>query len=207
MRVGLTGGIASGKSTVARVFAELGAHVIDADAVARDLVPPGSPALAQIAALFGTEVLRPDGSLDRAALGALVFADDRKRLALEGILHPPILAEIDRRIGELERSGPAGMVVVDAALILELGLQARYDAVVVVWATPEQQERRLVGRDGISAEEAHLRIAAQMPLAQKRQRADFVVDNSRDEAFCRADAGRVFRELTRLATETRPPQR
>jgi dephospho-CoA kinase len=203
LKVGLTGGIASGKSTVARVFAELGAHVIDADAVARDLVPPGSPALAQVAKVFGTRVLRPDGALDRAALGAIVFADDEKRRTLEDILHPPILEEIDRRVAELERSGTVGTVVVDAALILELGLQARYDAVVVVWATPEQQEQRLVRRDGISAEEARRRIAAQMPLAQKRLRGDFVVDNSRDEAFCRADAGRVFRELTRLAEEAR----
>jgi dephospho-CoA kinase len=203
LKVGLTGGIASGKSTVARVFAELGAHVIDADAVARDLVPPGSPALAQVEKVFGTRVLRPDGALDRAALGAIVFADDEKRRTLEDILHPPILEEIDRRVAELERTGTVGTVVVDAALILELGLQARYDAVVVVWATPEQQEQRLVRRDGISAEEARRRIAAQMPLAQKRLRADFVVDNSRDEAFCRADAGRVFRELTRLAEEAR----
>jgi dephospho-CoA kinase len=203
LKVGLTGGIASGKSTVARVFAELGAHVIDADAVARDLVPPGSPALAQVAKVFGTRVLRPDGALDRAALGAIVFADDEKRRTLEDILHPPILEEIDRRVAELERSGTVGTVVVDAALILELGLQARYDAVVVVWATPEQQEQRLVRRDGISTEEARRRIAAQMPLAQKRLRADFVVDNSRDEALCRADAGRVFRELTRLAEDAR----
>ena len=199
MKVGLTGGIASGKSTVARVFAELGAHVIDADAVARDIVPPGSPALEQIARAFGRQVLRPDGALDRAALAALVFADDEKRLALEGILHPPILEEIDRRIAALERSDPGRLIVVEAALILELGLQEGYDALVVVWAEPQQQEGRLMRRDGLSPEEAHRRIAAQMPLAQKRLRADFVVDNSRDEAFCRADAARVYRELTRLA--------
>lgn len=204
MKVGLTGGIASGKSTVGRIFAELGAHVIDADAVARDVVPPGSPALAEIARVFGNRILNPDGSLDRAALGAIIFADDGRRRTLEGILHPPILEEIDRRTAELERSGHGGTVVVDAALILELGLQVRYDAVVVVWATPEQQEQRLVARDHIPADEARRRIAAQMPLAQKRLRADFVVDNSRDEAFCRTDAARVFRELTRLATEAQP---
>jgi len=201
LKVGLTGGIASGKSTVARTFAALGAQVIDADAVARELVPPGSPGLAAIVSAFGREVLRPDGALDRARLGALVFADEEKRLALEAILHPPILEEIDRRIAKLERTGPGGIVVVEAALILELGLQDRYDTIVVVWAEPGQQERRLVAREDISAEEAHRRIAAQMPLAQKRLRADFVVDNSRDEAACRADAARVFRELARLADE------
>jgi dephospho-CoA kinase len=203
LKVGLTGGIASGKSTVARVFAELGAHVIDADCVARDLVTSGSPALQQIARAFGCEVLRPDGTLDRATLGALVFANDEERRKLERILHPPILAEIDRRIAALERNDPRDMVVVDAALIFELGLQARYDAVVVVWAEPEQQERRLVGRDGLPDREAQRRLAAQMPLAQKRLRADFVVDNSRDEAHCRADAARVYRELLRLAGEVR----
>jgi len=150
---------------------------------------------------FGSEVLRPDGALDRARLGALVFADERKRLALEAILHPPILEEIDRRIAELERTVPGGIVVVEAALILELGLQDRYDTIVVVWAEPGQQEQRLIVRDGLSPEEARRRIAAQMPLAQKRLRADFVVDNSRDEAACRADAARVYRELARLAGE------
>ena len=151
MKIGLTGGIASGKSTVARTFAALGAQVIDADAVAREIVPPGSPALAAIVGAFGSEVLRPDGALDRARLGALVFADERKRLALEAILHPPILEEIDRRIAELERTGPGGIVVVEAALILELGLQDRYDTIVVVWAEPGQQERRLVAREDIPA--------------------------------------------------------
>jgi dephospho-CoA kinase len=201
LRVGLTGGIASGKSTVARSFRELGAHVIDADRIARDLVTPNSPALAQIARAFGTEALRPDGTLDRAALGALVFADAGKRRVLEAILHPLILVEIDRRLHELERSDPQGVAVVEAALILELGRQSDYDALVVVWAEPEQQARRLALRDGFSAEEADRRIAAQMPLAQKRLRAEFVVDNSRDEAFCRADAERVYRELLRLARE------
>lgn len=200
LRVGLTGGIASGKSSVARIFAQLGAHVIDADRVSRDLVPPGSPALAQIARAFGKEVLRPDGTLDRATLGTLVFADTAKRRVLEGILHPLILAEIDRRSEQLARDEPQGVAVVEAALIFELSRQAEYDAVVVVWAEPEQQERRLIARDGLSAEEAHRRIAAQMPLAQKRLRADFVVDNSRDAAACRADAERVWRELARLAS-------
>jgi dephospho-CoA kinase len=199
LRVGLTGGIASGKSTVARAFRELGAHVIDADRIARDVVPPGSPALARIARAFGAEMLKADGSLDRAALGSVVFADAGKRRVLEGILHPLILAEIDRRIGELERADPQGVVVVEAALILELGRQDEYDAVVVVWADDEQQRRRLTMRDNLSADEAARRIGAQMPLAEKRRRARFVVDNSADQATCRANAERVFAELTAMA--------
>ena len=199
LRVGLTGGIASGKSTVARAFGEMGAHVLDADRIARDLVTPGSPALALIVEAFGKEVLLPDGTLNRAALGAVVFADAGKRRILEGILHPLILAEIDRRIGELERADPQGLAVVEAALILELGRQERFDAIVVVWAEEEQQRLRMMLRDELSAEEAGRRLAAQMPLAEKRRRADLVVDNSRDLAACRADAERVYGELLALA--------
>jgi dephospho-CoA kinase len=152
LRVGLTGGIASGKSTVAGIFRELGAHVLDADRIAREVVPPDSPALARIARAFGKGLLRPDGTLDRAALGTLVFADAGKRRVLEGILHPLILAEIDRRIEELERTDPAGLVIVEAALILELGREAEFDTLVVVWADEEQQRRRDPARPALGAE-------------------------------------------------------
>ena len=199
VRIGLTGGIASGKSTVARIFRELGAHVLDADRIAREVVPPGSPALSRIASAFGREMLRPDGTLDRAALGAVVFADGGTRRVLEGILHPLILGEIDRQIEELERVDPKGLVVVEAALILELGRQGEFDTLVVVWADEEQQRRRLIKRDNLSAEEADRRLAAQMPLAEKRGRAQFVVDNSGELAACRKDAERVYGELLRLA--------
>ncbi len=201
LRVGLTGGIGSGKSTVARVFRDLGAHVIDADRIARDVVPPGSPALARIARAFGGATLRPDGSLDRAALGTLVFADAGKRRVLEGILHPLILEEIDRRVEALEREHAGGVAVVEAALIYELGRQDEFDAVVVVWAEPEQQRRRLIERDGLSLEEASRRLAAQMPLEEKRRRAQFVVDNSRDPLAARAEAERVFGQLLLLARQ------
>ena len=199
LRVGLTGGIASGKSTVARIFRELGAHVLDADRIAREVVPPGSQALSRIARAFGKEVLRPDGTLDRAALGALVFADAGKRRVLEGILHPLILEEIDRRIEGLELSDPRGLVVVEAALILELGRQAEFDTLVVVWADEDQQRRRMIQRDNLSAQEADRRLDAQMPLSEKRGRARFVIDNSGSQAACRADAERVYGELLALA--------
>ena len=199
LRVGLTGGIASGKSTVVRIFLDLGAHVLDADRIAREVVPPGSPALSRIVRAFGKEMIRPDGTLDRAALGTLVFADAGKRRVLEGILHPLILAEIDRRIDELESSDPEGLVIVEAALILELGRQAEFDTLVVVWADEEQQRRRMIQRDKLPAEEADRRLEAQMPLSEKRRRARFVVDNSGDQAACRADAERVYAELLALA--------
>jgi dephospho-CoA kinase len=199
LRVGLTGGIASGKSTVARIFLELGANVLDADRIARDIVPPGSPALARIVRAFGKEMLRPDGTLDRAALGAVVFADAGKRRVLEGILHPLILDEIDRRIDELERGDPQGVVIVEATLIFELGRQAEFDTLVVVWADEEQQRRRLIERDKLSSEEAGRRLDAQLPLAEKRSRAQFVIDNSGGQAACRADAERVYGKLLQLA--------
>ena len=199
LRVGLTGGIASGKSTVARIFRELGAHVLDADRIAREIVPPGSPALARIARAFGKEMLRPDGTLDRAALGSVVFSDAGKRRVLEGMLHPLILDEIDRRIDALEHDDPAGLVVVEAALILELGRQGEFDTLVVVWADEGQQRRRMIQRDNLSAEEAQRRLDAQMPLSEKRGRAQFVIDNSGDQAACRADAERVYGELLQLA--------
>jgi len=203
LRVGLTGGIASGKSTVARIFLELGGHVLDADRIAREIVPPGSQALARIARAFGKELLRPDGTLDRAALGAIVFADAGKRRVLEGILHPLILDEVDRRIEELERSDPHGLVIVEAALILELGRQAEFDTLVVVWAEEEQQRRRTIRRDKLSVEEVDRRLDAQLPLTEKRDRAQFVIDNSGSQAACRADAERVYGELRQLARARR----
>jgi len=199
LRVGLTGGIASGKSTVARIFQELGAHVLDADRIAREIVPPGSQALSRVVRAFGKEMLRPDGTLNRAALGTLVFADAGKRRVLEGILHPLILDEIDRRVEELERDDPEGLVIVEAALILELGRQAEFDTLVVVWADEEQQRRRMIRRDNLSVEEANRRLDAQMPLSEKRARARFVVDNSGDQSAGRAAAERVYGELLTLA--------
>ncbi len=173
--------------------------MLDADRIAREIVPPGSPALARTARAFGKEMLRPDGTLDREALGAVVFADAGKRRVLEGILHPLILDEIDRRTAELERSDPQGVVIVEAALILELGRQAEFDTLVVVWADEEQQRRRMIERDKLSVDEAGRRLKAQMPLAEKRRRAQFVIDNSGDQAACRANAERVYGELRQLA--------
>jgi dephospho-CoA kinase len=199
LKVGLTGGIGSGKSTVARIFGDLGARVIDADVVARDLVRPGYPLLAQIAEAFGPEVLLPDGELDRARLASIIFADAEKRRALEAILHPPIMREIDLLATAFGRAERDAVVVVEAALIVEIGRAGEFDRLVVVWATPEQQLQRLMARDGFGREEAERRLAAQMPLEEKRRAAHLVVDNSGTPADCRTDALRVFAELRRLA--------
>jgi dephospho-CoA kinase len=175
---GLTGGIASGKSTVSRQLAGLGCHVIDADVLAREVVVPGEPALAAIVEAFGREVLQPDGSLDRARVGALVFADAAKRKRLEAITHPAIAARRQAALDELTARGFDGIVVQDAALLIEVGGHASVDRLVVVYAEPAVQRERLMRRDGLDAAEAERRIASQMPLAEKAALAHYVIDNS-----------------------------
>lgn len=178
LRVGLTGGIAVGKSFVSSVLAELGCRVFDADRIARAVVRPGTPALAEIVAAFGADVLAPDGTLDRAKLGALVFADAEARARLNAIVHPRVHAEQDRLLREVEARDPHGVAVVDAALLIESGGYRRFDVVVVVWCRPEVQLTRLMARNGLGREEAERRIAAQMSSEEKRRYADFEIDTS-----------------------------
>jgi dephospho-CoA kinase len=176
--VGLTGGIASGKSTVSRQLAALGCHVIDADVLAREVVAPGEPALAAVAEAFGREVLRPDGTLDRPRLGAIVFADPARRKALEAIVHPAVQARRQAALAALAAGGYDGIAVQDAALLIEVGGAAHVDRLVVVYAEPAAQRERLMRRDGLDAAEAERRIASQMPLAAKVRVAHYVIDNS-----------------------------
>lgn len=174
LKVGLTGGIGSGKSEVTRRLAALGAYDVDADVLAREVVEPGTPGLAAVAAEFGAEVLRPDGSLDRDRLGAIVFADPAARARLNAIVHPLVGAATAQRFA----AAPADAIVVhDVPLLVEVGLAAAYDVVIVVAATPETQGSRLVRARGMSADEARSRIAAQAPLADKLAVADFVITN------------------------------
>ena len=177
MRVlGLTGGIGSGKSMVAQMFARLGAVVIDADLLAREVVEPGQPALEEIAATFGRDVLLPDGRLDRAKLAGIIFADAIERAKLDAITHPRIRARMDEEI-KARRSGP-GVLIVDIPLLYENDRSYSVERVIVVWVDPQTQLRRIRQRDGLSTEAAGQRIAAQMPLEAKRARADHVIDNS-----------------------------
>jgi dephospho-CoA kinase len=175
MRVGLTGGVASGKSTVAGLLESLGAVVIDADVLAREVVEPGTPGLAAVVAEFGPGVLTEDGALDRPALGAVVFADEAARRRLEAILHPLIRA----RGAEIEAAAPADALVVhDIPLLAETGQADRFDAVVVVDVPVETQVERM-GRDrGMSHEDARARVAAQADRAARRAIATYVVDNT-----------------------------
>jgi dephospho-CoA kinase len=175
MRVGLTGGVASGKSTVSGMLADLGAVVIDADLLAREVVGRGTDGLAEVVAAFGPEVLTPVGELDRPAVGALVFADGTKRRALEAIIHPRVRA----RAAEIEASAPEGSVVVhDIPLLAETGQGAAFDAVVVVDVPTELQVERMVRDRGWSAEEADSRIAAQATREDRHAIATYVIDNT-----------------------------
>ena len=192
LRVGLTGSIAVGKSFVSGVLRELGCRVIDADEVARRVVEPGAEGLRRVAEAFGPGVLRDDGTLDRAALGAVVFSDEGRRELLNSILHPLIMAEQDEQLRRWEQEEPRGVAVVDAALLIESGGYKRFDRVVVVHCRPELQIERLMRRNGISREEAGRRIAAQMPQEEKLRHADYAIDNSRDYAETRSRTEEVY---------------
>lgn len=193
VRVGLTGGVASGKSTVAAVLARLGAVVIDADLLAREVVEPGTPGLQEVVEAFGAEVLAPDGTLDRPALGAIVFTDEERRRALEAIIHPRV-----RELG-MSREAAAGsddVVVHDIPLLVETGQADRFDAVVVVDVPEEMQVERLVTARGLTEEEARARIAAQASRAERLAAATYVIDNSGTLADLEASVQDVYRRLT-----------
>lgn len=193
MRVGLTGGVGAGKSTVARALSDLGAVVIDADALAREVVEPGTPGLASVVGEFGPEVLGDDGSLDRARLGSVVFADPMRRAALEAIVHPLVR----RRAAELEGAAPADAVVVhDIPLLAETGQAASFDAVLVVDVPSEVQVERLVRDRTWSPEEAAARIAAQAAREDRLAVATYVIDNTGTIEDLRQRVAEVFAELT-----------
>lgn len=175
---GLTGGIASGKSAVSRQLAELGCRLVDADVLAREVVAPGEPAWRAIVEAFGSDVARPDGQLDRKRLGALVFADPARRKVLEAITHPAIMARRRATLDAWAAEGFDGLVVLDIPLLIEIGAAADVDRVVLVYAEPEVQLTRLMGRDGFDRAEAARRVASQMPLVEKVRHAHFVIDNS-----------------------------
>ena len=199
LKVGLTGSIAVGKSFVANVFAELGARVIDADQTAREVVAPGTAGLAAIAEAFGNEILAADGSLDRARLGEIVFADESKRQLLNGITHPLVWAAQDERLRQWEAEDPCGVAIVDAALMIESGGYRRFEKLLVVYCQPAIQLARLTQRNNLSQAEAEQRIAAQMPQEEKKRYADYLLDTSQGFADTRRQVAQLYAELKELA--------
>ena len=195
--VGLTGGIATGKSTVSEMFRRLGCEIIDADLLAREVVAPGEPALAQIAEEFGRDVIQPDGALDRKKLGAVVFGDAARRKRLEQITHPAIRDRFERRLAELEARGFAGIVLWDAPVMIESGGYKTMEKLVVVATDEATQQARLRGRDAIDAAEADRKIKSQMPVAEKAKLADYVIDNAGDRAATEQQVRDVHAALLR----------
>jgi len=193
--VGLTGGIASGKSTVSAMFRALGAQVIDADQLARQVVEPGTPGVEEVARRF-PGVVDAQGRLDRAALAERIFTDPAERAALEAILHPRIQLEARRRIAALEQAG-VPVALYDAALLFENGLQRNLEGVVLVWAPEAVQRQRLAARDGLTATEVEARLRAQMPLSEKRPLATWEVDNGGSLADTEAQVRRIWEEIRR----------
>jgi len=177
LRVALTGGIASGKTTVAAMLRERHCPVLDADALGHELIGRGQAAYDEVVREFGRDILTPDGAVDRGKLGAIVFADGRKRTRLEQILHPRILEASARWFAGLERKGRDDLAILEATLIYEGHFEPSFDRVIVCWCRPEQQLERMKQR-GLAEEDAERRIAAQMPIDEKRRRADEVIDCS-----------------------------
>lgn len=199
LHVGLTGSIGVGKSFVSDVMAELGCRVLDADETARQVVEPGAAGLRDVVAVFGPEILQTDGSLDRAKLGAIVFANSDKRATLNSILHPYIIAQQDERLREWEAKDPEGVTVVDAALMIESGGYRRFDKLIVVHCRSEVQLQRLMERDKLSRDEAERRIAAQISQEEKKKFADYLIDTSDGFEAARKRTEEVFGELRRAA--------
>jgi dephospho-CoA kinase len=193
--LGLTGGIATGKSLVSEILKELGACIIDADKIAREVVEPEKPAWLEIVAFFGKDIINEDKTINRKKLGEIVFNDTLKRRRLEEIVHPRVIEEENKRIEDYKRSNPDGIAVIDAALLIEGGGHKRVDKLIVVYTDRETQMKRLMERDGLSGQDAEKRINSQMPLEEKIKMADFVIDNSRGVEDTKSQVIALFNRL------------
>ena len=206
LKVGLTGSIAVGKSYVCEVFRELGAFVLDADETAREVVKPGTKGLREIVEHFGAEILQPNGELDRAKLGAIVFADERKRQLLNKLVHPLVieaqnewLAECEKIEKTSQKAALPGIAVIDAALMIESESYKRFNKLIVVWCEPAIQLRRLMLRNNLSEADALQRINAQMPQTEKKRYADYLIDTSDGFEAARQQTIEIFDRLKVLA--------
>ena len=193
--VGLTGGIASGKSTVAGFLRQAGARIVDADRIARAVVAPGGPAYAEIVALFGPTILLPDGQIDRKRLGGIIFNDPAQQAALNAIVHPRVFERFGVVIERMAAHSPDAVVVLDVPLLFETGMQRDLAEVIVVYVPEALQLQRLMARDDLSAQDAMARIRSQLPIEEKRRRATIVIDNSGSRSATRQVAGALFERL------------
>jgi dephospho-CoA kinase len=203
LKIAITGGAGSGKSTVARMFRELGAEVLDADAVARDVVAVGAPAWEELRRVYGAEYFREDGTLDRQKVAARVFAHPEERSRLNAIIHPRLAAELRRRLSCLADQG-APLVLVEVPLLFEAGLENAYDRTIVVYADESEQVQRLGARDARSDAEIAGILAAQWPLQEKLARADFVVDNRGPLESTREQVIKIWEKLPKISLTARP---
>lgn len=203
LKVGLTGGIASGKTTVAEMLAARGCRVLYADRIAHELMAPGQPAYDEIVRAFGRDILDAGGAIDRRRLGEIVFADAARRAELNRIVHPQIIAEIEKEFARLAAGQPDAIVVVEAALLIEAGYHRRLDKLVVTVSTPEQQLERLMKKTGLSRTRAEERLAAQLPAEEKRRHADYEIDCSGSLAATEQQVEKLLAEWRRLAGHSR----
>ena len=190
--IGLTGGIATGKSTVSRMLAEAGAHIIDTDQLAREVVEPGQPAWEAIVEHFGHAILLADGRIDRDRLGDIIFHDPAQKAVLDNIVHPAVFEAMARRLAQMEKQAPDGVAILDIPLLFETGMERNLAEVILVYAPETAQRERLMRRNGLSAEAAAARISAQMPIAEKRRRASIVIDNSGDLEGTRVQVAQLW---------------
>jgi dephospho-CoA kinase len=203
LRVGLTGNIASGKSQAALVFAELGAHIIDADVIAHELLHPGTPTYAKIVQAFGEGILLPDRTVDRRKLGRIVFNNGSQRLLLNNLIHAEVRDEVSRRIADFEATASEGIIIVEAALLVETGSYRLYDCLIVVTCNPALQVERIVRRDGLPEPEARARMAAQMPVEEKLRLAQYTIDTSGNFEETRLQVRSIHLDLLRREREAK----
>jgi dephospho-CoA kinase len=204
LQVGLTGNIASGKSHASSVFAELGARIIDADAIVHDLFSPGSETYNKVAAAFGPRVIGSDGTIDRRSLGDIVFHDRSKLQLLNALVHPDVQREVMARVFELEKRGFDGIVITDAALLIESGYYRRQDRLIVVFCDADLQLARVMTRCGLSEEEARVRIDSQMRQEEKVKLADYTIDTSGTYSSTREQIEGIYRDLMQNLRRRRP---
>lgn len=203
LKVGLTGGIGTGKSHVAKTFTELGCYVFDADKVARQVVEPGKVGFEKVVAEFGKEILAKDGTIDRAKLGQIIFNNPEKREKLNQILHPIIIAKQDSLILETVNQDPNAIVIIDAALMIETGSYKRFDKLIVVYCDRESQIERVMKRNNLSRNEVESRINSQMPSDEKRKYADIEIDTSGTFEETEDKVRTIYQELKELAEKKR----